>query len=269
MDQRVNNPMYDSPFSITAELGNNAFSFEKRTNPTLFVPKLVEGDLKDVAIGHRVAFEDFEPSTSSGQAENGILKSCVGLRNFVRMKHPRTGKPIIIVDNHNHAFYFWHEALAKGQIEKGATLVHIDQHKDMRKPDGSPSLASARDGGPLEDFIEDPMDKKWLRKIFEYTNSVLNVGNYIIPAMEDGLIRNLISITSEADLIAHQPKKAKSLIVNVDLDFWAPEMDYIDPKLKSKKTKEWMEAADLITIATSPFFIDQTFALRILRDLIE
>jgi hypothetical protein len=252
--------MYDSPFQISDPRSNNAFSFEKRTNPRLYVPNLIDGNLEEVTIGDQVVFEDFD--------EHGQLRSCKGLKHFVRMAHPTTGKPIVIVDNHNHAFYFWHEALAKGQIEKGATLVHIDQHKDMRKPDG----------GPIEDLMEDPLDGAWLKKIFDYTNSVLNVGNYIVPAIEDGLVGKVISITSEGKLndntiegaqtFAHLRDKP-SLILNIDLDFWAPEMDYIDPTLKTQKTKEWMAIADFITIATSPFFIEQKRAIEVLKWLLK
>jgi hypothetical protein len=237
--------MYDHPFFITDKRSNNAFSFERRVNPMVWVPDMIDGDLNDVEVGNKVVFEDFD--------ESGQLKSCVGLKHFVRMRHPKSGKPIVIVDNHNHVFYFWHESLSKGQIKKGATLVHIDQHKDMRKP----PLGLARG------------DNKNLRKIFEYTNSVLNVGNYILPAIEDGLVGKVISITSETELRKTIIKPKGSLIVNVDLDFWAPEMDYIDPKLKIRRTKEWMAVADFITIATSPFFIEQTLAIDFLRRLFE
>jgi hypothetical protein len=235
--------MYDRPFKITGKHGNNAFSFERRNKPALHVPSLIEGGLDDAVIGKETVFEDFD--------EHGTLKSCVGLKHFVRMVHPLTGKPIVIMDNHNHAFCFWHEAREKGWTKDGATLVHIDQHKDMRRPD---QLLSKNDSHDL-------------KKVFEYTNSVLNVGNYILPAIEDGLVGKLISITSENDLKNHKPRTYDSLIVNIDLDFWAPEMDYIDPKLKIRRAKECMEVADLVTIATSPFFIDQPLALRILREL--
>jgi len=247
--------MYDHPFFITGKQGNNAFSFEKRVNPTLFVPNLIEGGLEDVTIGDQVVFEDFD--------DNGQLKSCVGLKHFVRMKHPTTGKPIVIVDNHNHVFYSWHKAREKGWIKDGATLIHIDQHKDMRKP-------------PLG---LDRGDNKNLQKIFEYTNSVLNVGNYILPAIEDGLVGKVISVTSEKELDEWTPVgtchgmfpqgKPTSIILNIDLDFWAPEMDYIDRQLKNRVARAWMERADFITIATSPFFINQMLAIDILRELLE
>ena len=125
---------------------------------------------------------------------------------------------MIIVDNHNHVFYFWYEARINKQINNGVTLVHIDQHKDIRKPKRR-----------LVKTISD--DSK---KVFEYTNTVLNVGNYIPPAIEEGLISEVISITSENEITNQNSQftNSKSTIVNVDLDFWAPEMDYIDHQLK-------------------------------------
>jgi len=235
--------MYNEPFQIEGKISNNAFSFSKRKDPKLFVSKIIEGNIGDVEIGDKVVFEDAD--------ENGKLKSCIGLRNFIRASHPVTKKPVIIVDNHNHVFYFWYEARNKKQIDDGALLVHIDQHKDMRVPKRK-----------LVKTISDD-----LNKVFEYTNEVLNVGNYIPPAMEEGLVGNLISITSESELNNKRQTTNDNIIVNIDLDFWAPEMDYINHKLKTDITKEWMEKADLITIATSPFFIDQELALKVLKEL--
>jgi hypothetical protein len=160
--------MYDQPFFITGKQSNNAFSYEKRANPMIWVPDVIDGDLNDEGVGNKVSFEDFD--------EGGQLKSCVGLKHFVRMKHPTTGKPIVIVDNHNHVFYFWHEAKEEGWIKDGATLVHVDQHKDMRKPERPLTKSESHD----------------LKKVFNYTNSVLNVGNYILPAVEDGLIGKVV-----------------------------------------------------------------------------
>ncbi|MBU0577970.1 UPF0489 family protein [Patescibacteria group bacterium] len=252
--------MYKKEFQITENVSNNSFSYDKRTNPTITVPDIVDGSIDDVKIGDKIVFEDFD--------EDGNLKSCTGLQNFIRTVHPTTKKPVIIVDNHNHVFYFWYEARTNGQINNGATLIHIDQHKDIRKP--AEKLNNSDD----------------LNSVFKYTNSILNVGNYIPPAMEEGLVRKVIPITSESEINKNTPEGApvppdkgvrgfarlrgteSSLIVNIDLDFWAPEMDYIDNKLKIDTTKKWMEKADLITIATSPFFIDQELALKVLKELL-
>ncbi len=234
--------MYQTPFTITDDISNNAFSFDKRTDPKLYVPNVIEGQLSDVRMGDEVVFEDTD--------EHGGLRSCKGLKHFVRIPHPETKKPIVVVDNHNHVFYFWYEALQKGLIEDGSTLIHIDQHKDTRKPD-------------------EPLKSRDLESVFKYTNSILNVGNYIPPAMEDGLIGELISVTSELEVRSSkfEARSSKSIILNIDLDFWAPEMNYIDRKTSLDYTRTWMKQADLITIATSPFFIDQALAIEVLNQL--
>lgn len=235
--------MYHSPFFLKDPVGNNAFAWKERADHKLYVPSVMDGSWQDAIPGDQVVFEEID--------EHRVLHSCTGLKNFIRAPHPVTGKPMVIVDNHNHVFYFWHEAREQGLIENGATLVHIDAHKDTRVP---PSMLSAEDSRDLE-------------KVFHYTNFVLNVGNYIPPAMKDGLVGELISITSEAELKKHNPQKYPSLIVNIDLDFWAPEMSYVDREYSLKRVREWMAHADLITFATSPFFIEQERALERLKDL--
>ena len=235
--------MYKNSFQITKNTSNNSFSFSEREKPTLLVPSLITGNLDDVKIGNKVVFEDFDGEK---------LKSCKGLKNFIKTIHPKTNAPVVIVDNHNHVFYFWYEARKNGLIKDGTTLIHIDQHKDTRIPEKMISKEDSQD----------------LNKVFEYTNTVLNVGNYIQPAIEEGLIGDLVSITSELDLKKEYIiNNKKSIIINIDLDFWSPEMDYIDYNLKIDITKKWMEKADLITIATSPFFINQELAIKVLKEL--
>jgi hypothetical protein len=57
------------------------------------------------------------------------------------------------------------------------------------------------------------------------------------------------------------------MILNIDLDIFSPEMDFIDDTKKMKLIKKLLHRAPLITIATSPFFIDQEIALRKLYEL--
>jgi hypothetical protein len=239
--------MYNKPFHITDNIGNNAFSFDKRKNPSLFVTDIRDGGIDDVQVGNKIVFEDFD--------ENGELKSCVGLKHFIHFPHPTTGKPIVVVDNHNHVFYFWHEARKNGIIGNGATLIHIDQHKDTREPSLYLSKSDSED----------------LKKVFDYTNFVVNVGNYILPAVRDGLVGEVVQIngtpvSESGQSIAHF-QSGKSIILNIDLDFWSPEMDYVKSDLKNRVTKELMARADFITIATSPFFIEQERAIGVFRTL--
>lgn len=113
--------MYQAPFYLTEPVGNNAFSYEKRANKSLYIPSIIDGTFSDIVLGKEMVFEDFD--------EKGILCSCTGLQNFVRMGW--NGIPMVVFDNHNHALYFWYEARANGLIGTKNTLVHIDEHSDL------------------------------------------------------------------------------------------------------------------------------------------
>lgn len=229
---------YEEPFWITEACGNNAFSYEQRgPQPRLYVPALREGSLEDVVLGNEVVFEDVD--------EHGVLQSCRGLEALLRTQWE--GIPVVVMDNHNHAFYFWWELL---HGRESATLIHVDQHKDMRRP---------------ERFFEG----QTAQEAFDYTHLELNVGNYIVPAQEAGWIREVYFVTSEMALDQDFAVPNGPLLLNVDLDFFAPELDYISFEKAREKIRAWGRRASLITVATSPFFIEQKRALDFLKRLFE
>ncbi len=115
----------------------------------------------------------------------------------------------------------------------------------------------------------EPFTGKTLQDAFKYTNEVLNVGDYIVPAREVGIVGEIQFVTSEVSLNDEQFFDTKNKILNIDLDFFAPELDYIDFNKAKHFISEHAKTASLITIATSPFFIDQERALKILRKLYE
>lgn len=234
---------YNDPCWITEPVSNNAFSYPHRNGGKLYVPPLINGTLADVKIGDHVVFEDFDDADR--------LHSCIGLQAFVRMAHPVTKVPVYICDNHNHVFYFWHEALKNGVIQPVATLLHVDGHRDTRVPERNPTP---------DELAELPL-------IARYTNTVLNVGNYISPAVDTGLVGSVISITGVGDMRLNPPKKIPNLIANIDLDFWAAELDYINQGEKDHYVKSWLKEASLITFSTSPFFIEPERALNALSRL--
>lgn len=56
----------------------------------------------------------------------------------------------------------------------------------------------------------------------------------------------------------------RTIIVDIDLDYFSQGFD----EAKTfKTTKYWIEKADVITIATSPLFIEQEKALAVLKSL--
>lgn len=106
--------------------------------------------------------------------------------------------------------------------------------------------------------------------MFDFTNYQCNVGNYIQPALRSGLIKKMLRIEGEGDMEkyeSYEPEQGESMILNLDLDFFAPELDYIPYARKKALILQFAKHVKLITIATSPFFIDQNRAIEVLNDI--
>lgn len=51
---------YSTPFILMDPVGNNAFSYESRSEKTLFIPARREGFFSDVRVGREIVFADRE-----------------------------------------------------------------------------------------------------------------------------------------------------------------------------------------------------------------
>lgn len=56
-------------------------------------------------------------------------------------------------------------------------------------------------------------------------------------------------------------------ILDIDLDFRAPEMSIEGYKKTINITKNLIKNSRVVTIATSPYFLDQNIAIKIIKDL--
>lgn len=265
--------MYKEPFYLTEPVWNNAFSFEQRVNKKLYVPNLINAKFDDILLWNEIVFEDFDLEDN--------FSSNTWIKNFYKIKWKE--KDIYLFDNHNHAYYFWYLARKEGIIWDNNILIHIDEHADTR--DNNKHLLK-----PNSDNLE---------KVFEFTNKVLNVGDYIIPAQEEGIIWDIFQIRNETNLLDYltlsqpsplnekeqeqkniasfSPKGEKiqelgqkynpQIILNLDLDFFQPDLDYIDYELKKKVILDAATKASVITVATSPFFINQELAVKVFKDI--
>ncbi|EKE29063.1 MAG: hypothetical protein ACD_2C00239G0005 [uncultured bacterium (gcode 4)] len=235
--------MYEKPFYIKDPVWNNAFGQPSRTWRHLFVPGLLKGGFIDLKIWGEIVFEEIIDDE---------IKGFRGLENFLETEYK--GIPTYISDNHNHAFYFWSLAMKMWLIWSWATLIHIDEHSDMREP---------------ETYL-DQKDFSDMGKVFGYTNNVLNVWNYIKPAIRAWILNNLYNIQSEwglDNMWAEFDLINWDIILNLDLDFFSEEMEYIDYWKKKDLIRRIAEKSKLITISTSPFFIDQERAIRVCMDI--
>ena len=222
-------------FYIDKPYGNNVFSYEKRENKKIFVPRLIKGNLDDVQIGDNIAFNEIDE-------ENEI--KAIGLKNLVQYKF--NNKKIYIFDNHNHAFYFWMKSLKNKEFNKGCKLVHVDQHKDMREPNHY---------NVNIDNLDD---------VFKYTNYVLNVGNFIQPALRKEIFSQVIIMDSS---YSFDIKFEGEYVLDIDLDIFSKDMDYIPYDFRLNRIKDLIKYAKVITIATSPYFIEQDYAIKVLKEI--
>lgn len=236
---------FEKSFYLTEKTGNNALSYNNRKNKKLYVPSLIKGDISDAIIWDKIVFEDF-----SFENEHK-LKSSIWLKNYVEARFNNT--PMYIFDNHNIALFFWYKHFFEWKIWKNNLLIHIDEHSDMRHCQGKTNFST-------------------LEESFESAVKICNVWNYIQPSIEDWLISEVLQIRSEENLKNYaknleKMNKNSDIILNLDLDFFSPHLDYIDYNLKKKIILDASYKAKIITVSTSPFFIDQDLALKVLRDI--
>jgi hypothetical protein len=198
---------------------------------------LIEGVPADVRPGKIVVFSEIQ---------DGKEVNCCGLESFIHYSY--RDKHVFFFDNHNHAFFFWLYSLKNKYFSKGLPLVHVDQHKDMRRPAELLPVSQAEDTD----------------KIFSYTQNILNVGDFIVPALELGIFSNVIDVSSSAGFEKDLPDE---LVLDIDMDIFSQDMDYIGKDIKMKYLKEAVERAAVITVATSPYFIDQSKAVELIQEL--
>lgn len=241
------NMFYTQKYIFSEKLWNNALSYDERQKilwktPILTIPSRIFWDIDDVKTSHNLVFEE---------VENGRLFSCFWLENFVQIERNNL-PPIIVFDNHNHALFFWCEAIKNGIIEPNFELLHIDEHSDLWPNDNK-----------IDDFSD-------LQKMWEFTNFSCNVGNYIIPAQKAGIVGNMIRIENEFQIdenIYYSP--SQNSVLNLDLDIFSPELSHIPEEKIVQCIQNLLNRVKYATICTSPYFIEQWKAIIMLKKILE
>lgn len=179
-----------------------------------------------------------------------------GLKNFLLIKNSDF-PPIFIFDNHNHAPVFRYYTM-KQLNKESPILIHIDQHSDCWENN---------------EKLEIDRDEYDLEKVFRFYNEKCNVWNFIPPSLESWIISDQIQIRSTTGLKDLKIEKNQNFILDIDLDFC---LDWINRnkvnqetvKLLKNKFDEIWKSALWITIATSPYFLDQHIAIEIIGTLL-
>ncbi|HBB04278.1 TPA: hypothetical protein DCZ39_05300 [Patescibacteria group bacterium] len=175
------------------------------------------------------------------------------------------GVPTYIFDNHNHALFFRYRhtkqlmaPLRKGDERgfisedmKPFAVIHIDQHADTKENKNSFNAKYASH-----------------QEVLNFTNCACNVGNFITSAKDAGIIDEVIQIRTDYALHNMQDLDFQkyNYILDIDVDFWVKkEVTSQDIEIIQKLIKN----SCLITIATSPYFIDQKEAIEIIKKILQ
>lgn len=233
--------MYNKPFYIKEPVGNNLFSYERRINKKIYVPNIIEGNFTEIKESNEIAFVEVDDENKE--------HINYGLEKFIKREN------VYLFDNHNHTYFFFKKFLRENNISK-IGFIHIDQHKDMREP--SIYLEEFKKTKKIDkykkEFYSCNLEEEYID--FVYTNFELNVGNFIKPLLQEGKISNLEIIDSEYKMEEFKSKKILyDYVLDLDLDFFSEDMDYIDMKKKLFFVKEVAKKAKAIFVATSPYFI--------------
>lgn len=138
-------------------------------------------------------------------------------------------------------------------------MIHFDQHKDMRVPEFTllQAIKKIKEGKNIHKLIYQDSYCDY-DILYSYTNYFLNVGNFIVPLLENGFIDDVVIVDSTYSMkkLDKDIDSYDEVILDIDLDFFSPDMDYIDEDEKLRLIQRCYEKAKIITICTSPYFID-------------
>lgn len=239
--------LYQKWFFLQWNYWNNSFSYQTRKlnnpDPCLYIPPMISWTQNELKIWEKTAIEE---------VNNNKLISSPWLENFIYTN--KNNQHIFVIDNHNHALFCWYYAYINYIIPKKTSLVHIDQHTDMNDNPYQIDLSKENNLSYIKQFV----------------NYKCNVWNFIKPAIRSNIVKQPIQIVTEPalkDIFNNPPKE--EFILDIDIDFRDPNLPNIDYEFKFKAVKTLISKAKVITIATSPFFINQELAINITKKLLD
>jgi len=299
---------YLRPIIIYHSIGNNAFVYDERKQlfgkAEIVVPAMIEGTVADLKLGDTIVFAekidgelrefvgleklvcirsesyklqaeswyywdiaDYDKAEQEAKGysrDTKIASSSLQSSSQWRELEFFPGNiSVYVMDNHNHALYCWYREYLAWRIAKWLPLIHIDQHSDMKDPIWWIDMDREHD----------------LNYIAIYTNEVCTIADFIQPALHSWLVGSCQQIRTENGLLGfsldtwiasllYSWQWRSGYILDIDIDFWATEMGIVEFDRTIKKMRQLIAGASMVTIATSPCFIDQERAVEIVRLLL-
>ena len=229
-------------FYLTWNFWNNCFSYSHANEHQLWVPFLKDVSYRQM---QENGVELGDISVFAEVNDEWKLQEYKWLESFYCFE--KDWVVVYIFDNHNHAYAFWWREILKWTIKKGTYLLHIDQHSDMN-----------------ENTFQ--LESETREDIVAFANRDCNVWNFIVPAIECWAISDVKQLRTEQWLLCFN-KPHTDYILDIDLDYWDEMMWISDVEWTLKKTRNLIQSAKVVTVATSPYFLNQEKALTLINSL--
>ncbi len=151
-------------------------------------------------------------------------------------------KIIFLIDNHNQALFPF--LIIKENFKTPLTVIHLDAHPDNNI------------------FKQAKVEKiNW--KNIDYYFQQSRISDYLNLAQRGKMIKKIFNLTGEQDFLNFK-LPAEKFILNLDIDIFGPEGEFIGDELKIKILAKVWSQAEVVIIATSPGFIKKEVAEKII-----
>ena len=230
------------------------------------------------------SFFDFTPSKNPVFFDdNENNKPYFGLKNDAQIIE-KNNKNIFLTDNHHKVFSFLFDQFLKNKQK--IIIIHIDAHRDdaifqnyekckfeieeVKKYIKNIKLNNNNNN--LQNLEKLSLIKKYI-KIIEKN---CRISDYLDIALHLGFVEKIISITQSYEFLEFLEKedfynknfKNQNIILNLDIDIYGPEGEAVNTKLKTEAIAKSWTLANAVCIATSPAFIDENMAEKIINIMI-
>ena len=198
----------------------------------------------------------------------------VGLQNKVVIELT-DGRTLMVTDDHNHVYTFWWLMMKLGKVSRsGNSLLHVDAHADAE-------LTSKYREASGDHFFRGGQE---LAEVDRYSKDILGIEGFIAPLVENGFIavwhwiynleqkiaRGMEKATYRYQIHEQTKQDVSTLdynLLDIDIDV-LNGMNQVEAETALIFFAQLAQKAKLISIATSPNFIDQEKAIDYAKRLV-